>query len=649
MTIPVLVHWQVEQDADDCVWLGLNHADQRTNVLSKAVMRELSIMLDWMESGGDYISGAVIYSAKDKGFIAGADIHEFVAIENEDQALSLVMDVQILFDRIEQLAVPTVAMIDGFCFGGGTELALACQYRVACSDASTKIGLPEVKLGIHPGWGGTVRLPKLVGTLVAMEAMLSGRAYSGYQAKKMGLVDVLVPRRHLRHAAIDCLSRGHVMRRQAWSEGLINSGFFRPLVARLLIRQLRKKRVNPDHYPAPYAMVDNWFREGLGERAMDQEAHSVASLIRGSTSRHLVQAFFLQESLKAKGEVFATQGKRVHVIGAGVMGGDIACWCAFKGMSVTLHDQNVDVIAVALKRAYAFFHKKLRHDKCALQGAMDRFIPDLDGGGVAGADVVIEAIVEDLTIKQGLFQSLEPQLKPGAILATNTSSIPLEALASCLREPERLVGIHFFNPVAKMQLVEVIHQGDPKSDGCVGALNFVRSIDKLPLPVASSPGFLVNRVLMPYLLESMHLMADGVSPGAIDKAACAFGMPMGPIALADAVGLDICLAVCRSVGDHLGYDVPELLLEKVDAGHLGRKSGRGFYRYRRGHARRPMFNRSKYTQEALQDRLIKCLTDEAEACLREGLVASSDDINAGILFGIGFAPFRGGILVYDNE
>ncbi|MDQ6984293.1 MAG: 3-hydroxyacyl-CoA dehydrogenase family protein, partial [Ghiorsea sp.] len=365
-------------------------------------------------------------------------------------------------------------------------------------------------------------------------------------------------------------------------------------------------------------------------------------------TQNLVRLFFLQDRLKAFGKGANSKVQRLHVIGAGVMGGDIAAWCAMQGIKVTLQDQDMQVIARATKRAAGLFQKKLREPRL-VQAALDRLIPDLEGLGIAEADMVLEAIVENLEIKQSLYQSLEPNMKQGAVLATNTSGIPIDELASVLKQPERLIGIHFFNPVAKMKLVEVI-AGQQTSDATQNtAYGFVTQIRKLPLPVKSSPGFLVNRILMPYLMEAVNMVDEGKQAEAIDKAATDFGMPMGPIALADTVGLDICLAVAQDLADVTGDQVPEFLQTWVKEGRLGKKSGQGFYRYNQGKAVTAQVNISAQAQQGITDRLISRIVNEAQKCLKEAVVEDADLLDAGMVFGTGLAPFRGGVMKYIQD
>lgn len=640
-------HWHLEIDAKRIAWLAIDKAEAGANVLSKDVLEELQAVIDALAAARP--RGLVIYSAKANGFIAGADVKEFTALNNFEEATELVGRGQAVLNRLEALPFPTVAMIHGFCLGGGMELALACRYRVAEDDPRTRLGLPEVKLGIHPGFGGTVRLPPLIGAPAAMDLMLSGRTVEARQAQKMGLVDYAVPARQLRRAAESMVLEQPQPHRPKFFQRVTNHGALRPLLASMLRKKVADK-APPQHYPAPYAMIDLWSEyAGNRERMMQEEARSVARLVTGDTARNLVRVFFLQERLKSLGRGADFNAKHVHVIGAGVMGGDIAAWCALRGLRVTVQDRSPEALGRVMKRAQALYKKKLKVPRL-VQAAMDRLQPDRAGAGLRRADVIIEAIFEDIKAKQHLYREIEPLIRADALLATNTSSIPLETLSEVLRHPERLVGVHFFNPVAQMQLVEVVASTRTSPETAKQAAAFVRQIDRLPLPVRSSPGFLVNRVLMPYLLEAVALEAEGVPATVIDAAATEFGMPMGPILLADTVGLDICLSVAEILSKQLQRgEVPPRLRELVAAGHLGKKSGRGFYTYQ---GDRPVFVKPPkgYQPPAdITDRLMFRYFNEAMACLREGVVEDADLLDAGMIFGTGFAPFRGGPLHFAQH
>jgi len=630
-------------DEDNIAWLHFDKQGSGTNVLSAGVLEAFyEELLDLVDRAP---LGLVIVSDKANGFIAGADVREFALLENRDQALNAIQRGQEVFDRLATLPFPTISLIHGFCLGGGLEMALACRYRVARDDPGTRLGLPEVRLGIHPGFGGTVRLNRLVGAVHAMDLMLSGRTVDGRTAKRMGFIDYAVPERHLKSAARSLIFDPPFPRRAGKLQALSNQAWVRPALAAMFRYRLAKK-VRSDHYPAPYALVDLWQQHADQSRGMmHAEAESVAELVVGPEAQNLIRVFLLQEKLKglARGVDFKPQ--RVHVVGAGIMGGDIAAWCALRGLQVTLADQSPERIAPAVKRAYQLFKKRLKRPR-AIQEAMDRLMPDHRGKGVDEADVVIEAIFEDAEAKRSLYQQLEPRMKADALLATNTSSIPLQELRGILKNPSRLVGLHFFNPVAKMQLVEVVRDEQTDSEVVARAIGFTRIIDRLPLPVASTPGFLVNRILMPYLLEAVELENEGIPAAEIDRQALAFGMPMGPIELADNVGLDICLHVAEILAEHLDTSVPQRLRDLVARGHLGRKSGSGFYRYKNGKPVKEKISHSHHDNRDTVDRMMLRMLNEVVACLREGVVGDPDQLDGGMVYGTGFAPFRGGPLHY---
>jgi 3-hydroxyacyl-CoA dehydrogenase/enoyl-CoA hydratase/3-hydroxybutyryl-CoA epimerase len=631
---------QCEIDADQVLWVGLDRHDSSVNSLGAELFAEIDQIVD--EIAEQNPKAVIFYSLKKSGFIAGADVSQFTMIKTYDEAYEVISKGQHILDKLEALPMPTVCMIHGFAIGGGCELALACDYRVADDSPKTVIGLPEVKLGIHPGWGGTVRLPKLIGAKKAMGIILPGRILKAKQAAKIGLVDKAVPTRQLKNAAKYYALNKPKKHEPSFLDKLSNSGLIRPLLAKVMRKSLQSK-IQRSHYPAPYQAVDNWEKVGLGSKAMETEAKTVSQLLVSETAKNLVKVFFMQDRLKGLAKKSDFKPKHVHVVGAGTMGGDIAAWCALKGMKVTLQDQSPERIAPALKRADKLFQKKLRN-KYLVQAAKDRLQPDVDGYGIGDADVIIEAIFENLEVKQNLFKALEEKAKPEAILATNTSSIPLDSINTVMQDPSRLVGIHFFNPVAQMMLVEVV-QGDKTSENvAANATAFVGKISKLPLPVSSAPGFLVNRVLMPYLMEAMLMYDEGVDKVAIDKAAKNYGMPMGPITLADTVGLDVCLAVANELSGHYGGKVPQTLIDIVEKKNFGKKSGQGFYNYKDGKKQKPTSSDSSknLSQKEITDRLIYRMFNESAACLREGVVADSDLLDAGLIFGTGFAPFKAG-------
>jgi 3-hydroxyacyl-CoA dehydrogenase/enoyl-CoA hydratase/3-hydroxybutyryl-CoA epimerase len=641
MTEPSPSHWSWTVDGDGIGWLGADRAGASTNTLGREVLESLDARLAEIERAAP--RAVVVWSAKPNGFIAGADISEFTRLATPEQAYQLIRAGQQVIDRLAQLPCPTVAAIHGFALGGGLELALACRYRIAVDDDRVSLGVPEVQLGVHPGFGGTVRLPQLIGARAALDMTLTGKPVRARKALALGLVDRLAAADSLRAAAAALACEAPSPRRAPWLDRLLCMGPLRRFVV-APARAAVARRVREDQYPAPFAIIDLFRRHGAtGAAAYDAEARSIAALFCTTTSRNLVRVFFLQDRLKALGGKGAAIAARVHVVGAGLMGGDIAAWCARRGLDVTLQDRSLEQVQPALERARRGFAERARSPADAASMAA-RLVADVEGSGIATADVVIEAIFEDAAAKQALYASLEPRLKAGALLATNTSSLRLESLAASLADPARLVGLHFFNPVAKMPLVEVIHGERSDPAAVQAALAFARRIDKLPLPCRSAPGFLVNRILFPYLTEAMLAAAEGVPLEVIDQVATRFGMPMGPIELTDTVGLDVALHVGRVLSEAFGTPRPTVLEPRVAAGELGRKAGQGLYRWQDG---RPV--RAKVTSSApndLEDRLVLAMVNEAAACLREGIVADEDLLDAGVIFGTGFAPFRGGPMRY---
>lgn len=635
-------NWSLEFDADRVAWLCCDIPGTSTNVLSAGVLRELAGHLGTIVA--EQPAGVVVRSGKANGFVAGADIKEFLQIENPKQGYELVRAGQAVFDALSSLPCPSVAALHGFVLGGGLELALACTYRVAADDATLSLGLPEVLLGLNPGFGGTVRTVRLIGVRPALDLMLKGKPYRGSRALAVGLIDELVPPEELLARAKSRLLRAPARSRAPFVEKLLNLAPLRPFVARQAIATLRNS-VRRDQYPAPYAMVDLWQRYGAaGAKSYVAEARSISELMCGSTSRNLVRVFLLQDRLKGLGGKSAAQFFHVHVIGAGVMGGDIAAWAALRGMSVTLQDRTEELIRPALDRAKTLFEKRLK-DPADAVAAGARLLMDVNGDGVRDSDVVIEAIVENVDAKRALYAALEPKLKATAILATNTSSIKIETLCEKLIDPSRLVGIHFFNPVAQLQLVEIVQGAATNAQVVQNALKFTRKLDKLPLPCRSAPGFVVNRILTPYINEALFALESGIPAAVIDRVGKAFGMPMGPLELTDVVGLDISLHVGQVLAAALNRRVPDILVKLVEQKKLGRKSGEGFYVWRDGKPLKTEPPRSAVPAD-LEDRLILPLLNEAVACLREGVIQDADLLDAGVIFATGFAPFRGGPLHY---
>ncbi len=639
--------WKMDRDAEGIVWLTLDKPGSSTNVLGRAVIEELGALIEPLAA--DPPKGVIIRSGKPSGFIAGADIKEFTGFKSATDAYALIRGGQLVFDRIESLPCPTVAAINGFALGGGLELALACRYRVAVGDERLSLGLPEVQLGIHPGFGGTVRTVRLIGVKAAMEMMLTGRPVRADKALRLGLVDKIVTAAELDSGARELINKKPPTHRPPFAEQFLSWPIVRSFVKSTLIAQTASK-VKREHYPAPYAIIDLWVQHGArGQQAYESEARSIAHLFTTETARNLIRVFMLQDRLKAMGGKSATPVNHVHVVGAGVMGGDIAAWCALRGLTVTLQDRAIEFIEPAIKRAHELFEKRVK-DPGKKADARKRIEADVQGAGVDDADVVIEAIFENLEAKQALYASLEPRMKPTALLATNTSSITLEPLAAKLANPGRLVGLHFFNPVAQMPLIEIVSGAQTSAAAAQAALAFARRLDKLPVPCASAPGFIVNRVLMPYLHEAMYAAQEGVPLPVIDAVAVDFGMPMGPVELADVVGLNVAQDVGKIIAAELGREAPNLaqLDALVAQKKLGRKSGSGFYEWKDGKAVKPPIAGVAPPPDVV-DRLILVLVNECVATLREGVADEADFVDAAVIFGTGFAPFRGGPLAYARS
>lgn len=637
-------NWRLTRDQAGVAWLLLDKADSSANALSAEVLSELDQILAGLEQQRP--KGLVVRSAKSSGFIAGADITEFRGITDPMEVERRLTEAHRVVDRLEALSVPTVAVIHGFCLGGGLELALACDRRVALSDA--RFGFPEVMLGLHPGLGGTYRAMRTASPASAMELMLTGRTLDARRAKAAGLVDIVTEERHV-HAAVGAAIDGSLRGAEQKPLGrMMATGLGRKILARRM-RSEAGKKAPVEHYPAPYALIDLWERYGADEKAMQrEEIRSFSRLLVSSAAQNLIRVFFLRETMKKIAGKSQNVG-HVHVIGAGAMGGDIAAWCAWSGIRVTLADQQRPPLGAAIRRA-ATLYGKIGRKSARTRDALDRLVPDLKADGVRHADIVIEAVPENLDLKHCVLSATEAVMKPGAILATNTSSIPLEQLRDGIKSPERLIGLHFFNPVSRMQLVEIVHHDQVAPDVVEAANAFVGQIDRLPAPVKSAPGFLVNRALTPYLLEAMVLVDEGVRKEEIDEAAVRFGMPMGPIELADTVGLDICLHVADVLKQGLDWpmpDAPQWLRDKVAKGELGKKTGRGFYEWQKDEPQKA--GKVMDVTEGLADRLVLPMLNVCVACLREGVVESEEIVDGAMIFGTGFAPFRGGPLHYARE
>jgi 3-hydroxyacyl-CoA dehydrogenase/enoyl-CoA hydratase/3-hydroxybutyryl-CoA epimerase len=648
--LPNLKDWRFSVDFEGIAWALIDREGDRMNSLGRRPTEELGEIVKWVEeaqSRGE-LAGLVIMSGKTSGFIVGADIREFESLATTEASVKdAVHQTLELLDRIDKLQLPVVAAIHGYCLGGGLELALACDWRIADREEGTRLGFPEVKLGIFPGLNGTVRSIEVAGPVDAMTAMLTAKMLRPTAARAIGLVDQLVPTHHqLRWAARKAVLQKRRSKGAPWWKKLM----LKQPIRGLLAKQMRTKtaaKVREDHYPAPFRLIDLFERYGDNPARMKKaETEMFAPLMAGDTARNLRRVFMLSEMLKDEAPKNGFKPRKVHVIGAGTMGGDIAAWCVVCGMQASLQDLDEAQIKKALSRAKGLFKKQLR-GQTTIDSAVARLIADPQGREIKHADVVIEAIAEKLEIKQSLFADLETKLKPGAVLATNTSSLKIEDIAQSLRDPGRLVGIHFFNPVAALPLVEVVRGEQTREDEVKKAASFVTAIKKLPLVVKSCPGFLVNRVLAPYMMDAVRRYEQGTARDKIDQAAVKFGMPMGPLELMDLVGLDIANHVGETLGIAPGKD--NSLSRLVKAGKLGKKTGEGFYVWDKGKPKREEVTYDQTELDALGRDLVKPMLDECERALADNIVANADHIDAGVIFGTGFAPFRGGPLHYRRE
>ena len=648
--MPAMSNWRFEVDFEKIGWLTIDTPNAPVNTLSRLAITELETVLLRVEdlvASGEVI-GLVVQSGKDSGFIAGADVSEFDSMSDPAVLPEALKRAHAVMDRIENMKAPVVATISGFCLGGGLELALACHYRVAVNDEKTRLGFPEVNLGIFPGFGGTGRSIRQAGPVDAMQAMLTGRMIKASAAKRMGLVDKLVRHRDTLHWEA---RKAVLQKRKSTPAPLIQRLMAWGPIRTQIVKTMRaetSKKVKREHYPAPHSLIDLFERHGDDWRTMiDGEAGGFVPLMASDTARNLRRVFFLSESLKKLGLRGSDKPSfaRVHVIGAGVMGGDIAAWCALRGFGVTLQDLDMERINPALVRAKSLFKKRLK-GRTEVASAVARLEADPTGKGVARADVIIEAVVENLEIKRKIFAEVEAKAKPTAILASNTSSIELERIAEGLRFPSRLIGLHFFNPVAQLPLVEVIRSKLNTDTDVARGASFALAIGKSPVPVKSAPGFLVNRVLMPYMLGAVERVERGESKELLDAAAVAFGMPMGPIELMDTVGLDVGQSVARE----LGHAVPEgsRFAVLVNQKKLGRKTGEGFYKWVDGKAQKGEVP-AHADLAGLGRELVKPLVDTTELVVSEGVVAGADLADIGVILGTGFAPFLGGPMQARKE
>lgn len=619
------------------------------NIFDSATLAELSERLDELAGQPD-VTGLLIRSAKPDIFIAGADLKELSSARGE-RLDGLIATGQALFNRIADLPYPTVAAIHGACVGGGYEIALACDWRIASNSSSTKIGLPETQLGILPAWGGTTRLPDLLGLQEALPVILSGKLHSADLAKRKGLVDDIVPKEHLKSHALTYLSKG---KRHHTHNPITHNQAVAALTRVQAHKELLKK--TQGHYPGPEAALEVAVASIGRTRAQSQQAErdAIARLATLPQTANLIRLFFLQERAKKHRHTDAEprEIRRAAVIGAGVMGSGIAYWLSTRGIETTLQDISDEALAHGMKSISGLYADAVKHhvfSKTEAARGLDRIHPASGKIALHNCDLIIEAAVEELSIKKKIFADLASRCRPDTVLATNTSALPIHELAATVPNPERLIGLHFFNPVHRMQLVEVVRTESTSDETLATAVAFVRKIGKLPVVVKDSPGFLVNRVLMPYLVGAAAMFEQGGDPEDIDKAMLDFGMPMGPLRLLDEVGLDVAMHVARTLAAAFPgrMELPGVVEKLLDAGHKGRKGGSGFYVYDNAS---PAVNAeaigfrtgSEDAREDTQSILAGLMSAEAELCLGEGIAETAEDIDLAMVMGTGYPPFRGG-------
>ncbi len=662
---------QIREDGI-CV-LTFDRAESAANIFDRATMTELAAHLDVIE-GNPALKGLVLVSAKKSIFIAGADLTALAKTRDAAELTEMIEAGQRTFNRIAALPIPTVAAIHGACVGGGCEIALACDCRIASPDKATKIGLPETMLGILPAWGGSTRLPRLIGLAKALDIILAGKTLAAKPALKCGLIDEIVPREYLVEKASQLIAkRGRSLRSrpQPLTRRVLNN----PLVARVVARRVEKQLLvkTRGHYPAVLKALDVVV-SGLGRSvtaSLALERDAFLELARTDACRNLIRIFFLQERAKklaAPGSSREAEKKtepvrQIAVIGAGVMGAGIAQWTSSRDCRVILRDINPEAVAKGLAGIAKLYDQGVKRHaltRVEARAGLDRISPSAVDVPLAYADVVIEAAVERMDLKKKLFQRLDELAGPNTILASNTSALSITELASATAHPERVVGIHFFNPVHKMQLVEIVVGQQTAPDVVARSLRFAQQIGKLPVVVKDSPGFLVNRILMPYLIEAGALFERGARVEDIDEAMLDFGMPMGPLRLIDEVGLDVCNHVATDLAARFSdrMQAPGVLAKMIKDGLLGKKSGTGYYLHggKKDGSVNPNVDHYAHdstcaglSRDQLRGRMVLLMVNESARCLEEGVVAEPRDVDFGMILGTGWAPFLGGPLRFADS
>ena len=660
--------YELQQDGIAIVTFDLK--GEKVNKLTMPVMDEFDKLLDDL-AAKDNVEALVIKSGKDGQFIAGADIAEIRSVSDPKSGEAFARRGQAIFSKLEALPFPTVAAIHGPCLGGGLELALACSYRVISNDPKTILGQPEVKIGIIPGFGGTQRLPRLVGLTNALDMILTGRPVYAKKARKIGLADDVVYKENLVSSAVEIAKTAPARPRLPTVR--INKEFFTRLseyvpIVRQLIFDTAKKKILEDtrgNYPAPIAALES-IRYGFshsGEEGYRNEARLIGELIPSETSKNLISVFYLNEALKRDPQPSSFRVTSAGVVGAGVMGGGIAQLLAERGITTRLKDISTKFVGIGLKEASYIFNKRSKKGilgPLEARDGIDRITGTTDYSGFARVDIAIEAVVENMEIKKNVIKEFEAVARGNPVYASNTSSLSITEMATASKNPEKVVGMHFFNPVEKMPLVEVV-RGKGTADETVSAVvTLSRKLGKLPVVVNDGPGFLVNRILMPYLGEATRMLEEGGTIEEIDEALLRFGMPMGAFILLDEIGIDIAHKVAEILHQSLGdRAAPSALFGTLyKDGYLGKKVSRGFYLYdgrTRGATDRSIYARvaswspKKKDPVEIVDRALLLMIKEASLCLEEKIIDRPDHLDAALVFGIGFPPFRGGLLKYADK
>ena len=638
---------------DEVVTLIFDQENSVANVFNEDMFAELNDQLEYIENNSNDLRGVIFKSAKPSIFIAGADLKSFADDPTPERISYLIKLGQDTFNRIEDLGIPTVAAINGACLGGGYELALACDHRVATLDSSTKIGLPETMLGILPAWGGSTRLPRMIGIAGAMNIILAGKVVVPKLAYKYKMVDRVCHKENLDYVAKSYIHNG----KKKYKKHTLNRFPLKYIAKSKATKNVLK--TTGGVYPAPLKAIDVMI-QGLGvsrNESLKLEEKAFTELLNSDVASNLVNIFFLQERSKKTKSDKDFKVNKTAVIGAGVMGAGIAQWISSRGIKVLLKDIKSEFVANGIKtisKLYSAAVKKRVMTKSEASSKLDNVTPITESLPMKNVDLVVEAAVERLDIKQNLFAELETLVRDDTILATNTSALSIVDVAEKMEHKERVVGIHYFNPVHKMKLVEVVKGECTSEETVLKATQFVKKTGKLPVIVKDSPGFLVNRILMPYLIEAVHLANGGNDIEHTDKLLRKFGMPMGPFRLIDEVGGDVCQHVADDLLNRLDTKFPNsnLLRRMIEEGNLGKKSGQGFYKYSKGKSNgacdvpRNSTFRLQCENEEIVDRLILIMINEAVRCLEEEVVSSPKDVDFGMIMGTGWAPFRGGPIRY---